>query len=150
MIVLRRTRKQLGSTLGAALLILGVSGHAKAETYTTYRCAFSVPGMGKDKIEGIVAIGADGKAFTVDFERKTQKPFRIPVAVRQARGTDRLYSFTVDNPGQEDVGIQKIDFILRIPTEGGKSRISVRARRFSGNPSGSGTCTRKDRDTLNF
>jgi hypothetical protein len=129
----------------AALAVLACPGLAGAKPFAiVYGCEFKIPGFGGETVPALIAIDASGKAFTVEIPPGSDDPVLVRATIRKARGDDRIYAYTIDNPENPDVGVQKLDFQLRIPLQGGKSRISMTARGFYGNPSGNGICERED------
>lgn len=133
---------------GLALLIVTAiaasvtASAALAQTYTVYECAFVIRGTGGEQTNMLIALDKSGGAFTYDTPPGAENPVRMPVTARNDGPGHVIYTYTFNMP-HADTGTVRVDLQARIPREGGKSRMSMRGRGYSGRPSGDGTCTMK-------
>jgi hypothetical protein len=113
---------------------------AAAETYSSvYGCEFVIRGDGGQKTGVIIAIDAQGKAYTFDRGDTGDEVKRFPVSVRRLGSDSYIFTYTFNSPNA-DRGLIRIDAQMRVPKAGGASRISITGRGFYGNPTGQGTC----------
>lgn len=123
----------------ATLLALILAAPATAETYSIYDCKFVISGGGGEVSEMLFVIDASGHAFTYDTKPGSDRLVLVPVSLRKTGKDELIFAYSLDVPNPERR--LTIDMQARVPKAGGKSRISMTGRGFSGNPKGNGTCT---------
>lgn len=129
----------IGGLTFAVVMAASLATASAAETYSLYSCTFLVRGSGGEMSEIFIGVDAGGKAFTYEKRPGSEELVRVPVRVNKNGPNHLLYTYSFDQPhadGQTD----RVDARARIPTEGGKSRVSLRGRGYVGQATGDGVC----------